>query len=218
MDDNFKLRAALKSNEELQNYIDNREKYLPESVEAAVAELQHRGVEFSDEELTVIAEDMQARRTLAEIGSNSFGLFTGEAKNSQVEDPDAPSFFSKGAILLFSIFFSVFVGSILMASNVRKSPNKDNANWVVPFGLGFNVLISIISPQNIYLYVIFGIAANCAGAYFMEIVFWNNYIGAATLYKRRSVLIPLVIVLAITLPLSFLFYFYGKELMVNPTK
>src|SRR6185437_6171353 len=106
MEDNFSLRAAAKSDEELYNYIDNREKYLPESVEAAVAELQNRGVEFSDEELNIIAEDMKARRaTLSALG-NSSGFFFDPERVKQVEDEDAPAFFTKRAIYGFSVFFS----------------------------------------------------------------------------------------------------------------
>ncbi len=70
MDNNFAFRATLKSGAELQNSIDNREKFLPETVEAAVKELQSRGVIFDDDELRVIAEDMQARREMAKSTKN----------------------------------------------------------------------------------------------------------------------------------------------------
>jgi hypothetical protein len=210
MDNNFKLRAALKSDEELHNCVENREKYLPESVEAAVAELQNRGEEFSDEELKVIAEDMQARRALAEIGSNSFSIFTGEAKNNQIEDPDGPSFFSKGAILLFS-FLSVFFGSILLAINIYKTPHRSKTILVLLYGFGFTMLVNILA-LSLKLGAIFAIGGNCAGAYSMEVLFWNNYIGAPTLYRPRSIWVPAIIAI-ILIAFNIIVFFYGKKFL-----
>ncbi len=210
MDDNFKLRAALKTDEELHDYVDNREKYLPESVEAAVAELQNRGEEFSDEELNVIAEDMQARRALAEVGSNSFSIFNGEAKNNQIEDPDALSFFSKGAILLFSLL-SVFFGAILLAINIYKTANRNKIVLVLLYGFGFNIFVNILALSS-GLGAIFVLAGNCAGAYSMEILFWNNYIGAPTLYRPRSILVPSIIAVII-IAFNVFVFFYGKQFL-----
>jgi|SRR5665213_1634004 len=190
MNDNFQTKAALKSDEELHSYIDNREKYLPEAVEAAVAELQKRGVEFSDEELKVIAEDMQARREMAETGTGIFGVFNSSWNNNQVEDPDAPSMFSKRAIFAFSVLCSVLFGSILLAINISKTPNRDKAFWVVLYGVGFIFLQAILSGGY---NPIFTILTNIAGAYIMDNFFWNRYIGNATLYRARPIWIPLLI-------------------------
>jgi len=210
MDENFKLRAALKSDEELYNYIDNREKYLPESVEAALAELQSRGTEFSDEELKVIAEDMQARRALAQAGSSGFSVFSGDWRNSQVEDAEAPSYFSKGSILLFSAIFNVLFGAILLAINLYKTSNKDKIILVLLYGLGFTILTVYITTRfNIFFFPVVG---GCIGAYYMELFFWDKYIGAATLYRPRPIWIPLLIG-AIMIAVNVAMFFYGKEFL-----
>jgi lipopolysaccharide export LptBFGC system permease protein LptF len=211
MDENFKLRANLKSDEELHACIDNREKFLPETVEAAVAELQYRGVTFSDDELRVITEDMQARRDLAREGTDSFSMFSNREKDNQVDDPEAPAYFSKRVILIFSVLFSVFFASILLAVNLNRTAHKDKVALAVLFGLGFTIAVGLLAPTFHYN-AFFTILTGFSGAYLMEVLFWNKYIGNSTLYKVRPVWIPLIIVLAIYIPLG-VFLYYNKNLL-----
>jgi hypothetical protein len=192
MDNNFQSRAALKSDEELQSCVENREKYLPETVEAAVAELKKRGTEFSDEELRVIAEDMQARREIAETGTGIFGVFNTNWNNNHVEDPDAPAYFSKRAIFAFAVLCSVFFGSILLAINVSKTENKDKTFLVLLYGLGFTLAQQVLSASY-RLDPIFTLIMSIAGAYIMDTLFWNKYIGSSTLYRARPIWVPLII-------------------------
>jgi len=210
MDDNFKLRAALKSNEELQNYIDNREKYLPESVEAAVAELQHRGVEFSDEELTVIAEDMRARRAATSVQTSFNGFFSDPEKVKQVEDEDAPAFFTKRAIYGFSVFFSLLFGAIMLAINVGKTENRRGIAWIVLYGLGFTVAAGILA-QYYHLNSGFGFMLNILGTFPLNNFFWNKYIGYDRLYRVRPIWTALVIGLVISAILVYAIVTYSPQ-------
>ncbi|MDB5130429.1 MAG: hypothetical protein JWR02_178 [Mucilaginibacter sp.] len=209
MDENFSLRAALKSDEALHSCIDNRDKYLPESVEAAVTELQNRGVVFSDEELKVISEDMQARREIAETGTGIFGIFNTGWNNNMVEDPDAPAFFSKRAIFAFAVLFSVFFGSILLAINVSKTKNRGSTILVILYGLGFTMAQGVIA-RSYHMDPFFSLITSIAGAYIMDNLFWNRYIGNSTLYKARPIWVPLVIGLAIVIPYLVIVLYYGK--------
>ena len=199
MDDNFKFRATMKSDEELHYCIDNREKYLPETVEAAVDELKIRGVEFSEEELRLIAEDMQARRDLAASGQENINLFKYTDNNNQVEDPDAPAFYSKRAIYVFSILFSVLFGSVMLAINVSKVEKMGKALVVVLFGLGYTAC-TIILAGLLNLPNATGIVVGMIGGYIMNAFFWNRYIGKQALYRLKPIWIPLSIALAITIP------------------
>jgi hypothetical protein len=208
MDENFKFRATLKSNEELHERINNREKYLPETVEAAVDELKIRGVEFSDEELTVIAEDMQARRELAKSGMENINLFKYTDSNNQVEDPDAQVFYSKRAIYIFSILFSVLFGSVMLAINVAKVEKMTKALLVVLFGLGYTAF-TIALADLVSLPTAAGIFIGMIGGYTMNAFFWNRYIGKGTLYRLKPVWVPLGIALAITVPLIIFIIKYG---------
>lgn len=209
MDENFKLRAALKTDEELHSCIDNREKYLPETVEAAVDELQHRGIVFSDEELKVIGEDMQARREIAESGTGIFGVFNTGWNNNMVDDPDAPAMFSKRAIFAFSVLFSVFFGSILLAVNVNKTRHRAKLILVLLYGLAFTLGQGLLL-RAYALDPIISLISSIIGAYIMDNLFWNNYIGNSTLYKARPIWIPLVIGLAIVIPYLIVLINSGK--------
>ncbi|MDB5124699.1 MAG: hypothetical protein JWP94_2828 [Mucilaginibacter sp.] len=209
MDENFNQRAALKSDEELHNCIDNRDKYLPESVEAAVAELQNRGVVFLDEELKVISEDMQARREIAESGTGIFGIFNTGWNNNMVEDPDAPVFFSKRAIFAFSVLFSVFFGSILLAINVSKTKNRGRAILVVLYGLGFTLLQGILL-RSYPIDPIISLMSSIIGAYIMDNLFWNRFVGNSTLYRSRPIWVPLIIGIAIVASYLIMLKSYGK--------
>jgi hypothetical protein len=209
MDENFKFRATTKSDEELYECIDNREKYLPESVEAAVEELQIRGAKFTEEELMVIAEDMQARRDLAAEGQTSFGMLNNGEKDLQIEDPDALYLFSKRAILVFSVLFSVAFASVLMAINVSKTPHRGKAGWVVLFGFGFTTVVAVLA-QYLNLSSAFSVLTGFGGAYLLDLLFWNKYIGNTTLYRLRPVWGALLIAIAIVIPLVFFLIKYGK--------
>jgi hypothetical protein len=208
MNDNFSFLATLKSDQELQNCIDNREKYMPETVEAAVKELQSRGVILTEDELTVIAEDVQARRDQLNSGANNYGFFSRNDKIYQVEDPEAPLLYSKRAILVFSILFSVVFGSVMLAINVGKVQSATKAIMVVLYGLVFTIILAVVAQNlnsNTGLAVVFG----CLGALSMEYLFWRPYIGNTTQYRVKPIWIPLVIGLAIAIPLIVLIIYAG---------
>jgi lipopolysaccharide export LptBFGC system permease protein LptF len=208
MDDQFKLRAATRTNEELQERVDNREKYLPETVEASVEELKFRGVEFSEEELTVIAEDMQARRSLAELKPDSYGMFGDRDKNNLIEDPDAPLLFSRRAIYAFSVIFSVFFGAVMLAMNVSKTSGKKNVIWVVLFGLAYTVA-TVMLLQNFKTSTGLTIIPSIAGAYLIEALFWSRYVGSSTLYRKRPIWIPLAIGIVVGGAFIFIAFYSG---------
>lgn len=207
MDENFRWRASLKTDEQLHECINNREKLLPETVEAAVAELQFRGEVFDEDELRVIEEDMEARRQLAKSEPASYSLFSSADKNRQIDDPEAPAYYSKKAIYAFSILFSVFFGSILMAINVGKTPSRNYAWLIILYGMAFTgATILVAESYNINSGV--AIIAGILGAYPLNYFFWGKYIGHAALYRVKPIWIPLAIAAAFII-LFFIVAFYS---------
>ena len=196
MDERFKYLASRRNLEELYERVNNREKYLPETVEASVTELQERGEVFEDDVLAAIAADMDARRRHAESGGGYDGLFYNPDKVRQVQDPDAPAFYTKRAIYGFAIFFSVLFASVLFAMNVAKTDKKINALWVMLYGVAFTVVEVIIGSRitfSIGVAFIFGLVGSYPLNYFM----CSAFLGKATLYRVRPVWAPLVVGLAI---------------------
>src|ERR1700743_1423518 len=123
MNDRFAYDASLLSDEELNNRVATHEKYLPETTEASVAELQQRGLVFSDEELDVINQDIQAQRENALQPYKGIGRSNGNHKNTIVEDPAAPQLYSRRATYVFSLFMGALFGSIMLAINSGKVKN-----------------------------------------------------------------------------------------------
>jgi hypothetical protein len=179
------------TDEELREHIDNRENYLPETVLNAVAELQRRGHEFSDEELQVINEDMAARMDIA-ASTSPLGILNDSYKNALVEDPNAYAFYSRRVIKVFTFFFGAVFGAILMAINIAKTKDTIGVLLVLVFGFGVTVVeIGLASSANL------GAAANIffaiVNASMIDALFWNKYIGNTALYKARQYWIPLVV-------------------------
>jgi len=194
MESKFSFLATGRTNEELLERIDNRQKYLPETVEASVTELQFRKHEFSDEELKVITEDVQAQRNNAVMVTSNPSLFNSDYKNTIVEDADAPLMYSRRAIYLFALFFGGLFGSIMMAMNISKTEKKNNAVIAILFGIVFTALqVYLVSKANPGSGGSFQYLGGLIAAYILNYVFWRNYIGYATFYRARQIWVPLII-------------------------
>jgi hypothetical protein len=197
MDSKIEYNNSIRTDDELLDRIDNRQKYMPETTEAAIAELAKRGHNFSDEELQVYKDDIQAQRNNAALVSSRIGAFNREYKNVIVDDPDAPLMYTRLAINLFTIFMGAFFGSIMIAINISKTENKNKAIFAVLFGVGFSVLQILIitkipNPSTSYSIVFGFIAASC-----LDYFFWRNYIGYSAFYRGRPIWVPLIIAVAI---------------------
>jgi len=195
MDLNYSYIASSLTTMELLERIENRQKYMPETIEAAVAELQYRKYEFSEEELKVVNEDIQALRANAALVTNAKGLFSKDYKNVIVLDPDAPRLYSRMAINIFTVLFGALFGSIMMAMNLNKFEKSKEAAWVILFGVGFTIVqyivLSNVPGSSSSIQVVFGFI----GAYLIDFIFWKLYIGYATFYRKRPIWIPLIIAL-----------------------
>lgn len=186
-----------KTDAELRYIIDNRENYLPESVLGALDELKNRGTEFSDEEIRVVEEDMQARMDIAANTAQSSSFFADSGRDLQVEDPDAYQLYSRRVIKAFTFFFSPVFGAILMAMNMSKTRNGAGMFQVIVFGFGMILLDNLIVAYA-GLNASFNIVLSFINAYLIDMLFWDKYIGKATLYKPRSFWVPLIIGLALS--------------------
>jgi hypothetical protein len=191
MNDRINYTASKLSDQELKERIENRPKYLPETIEASIAELHNRGVEFSDEELQVINEDLVAQRENASLSNNGNG-FKSTYKNNIVEDLDAPFFYSRRALFFFSFGFGALFGSIMLAINLSKIKNRKGMFWILLFGVGFTILQAILmnyanpgsSPG-----ALFGILSG----FCIDYIFWPLLIGKSTMYRARPIWTPLII-------------------------
>jgi len=194
MESIYRRTAIARPNEELIERVNNRQNYMPETVEASIAELQSRGHEFPDEELKVISEDLQAMRENAALAGNSQGFFNKEYKNVIVGDPDAPLMYSRRVIYFFSVLFGALFGSIMLAINIGKLGKRTEAVYTVLFGIAFTTIQVFIgmraAPGSSTSYgILFGFAA----AFCLDFFFWKRVIGYSTFYRKRQIWVPLII-------------------------
>ncbi|HVW14887.1 MAG TPA: hypothetical protein VHB54_13715 [Mucilaginibacter sp.] len=196
MDLNFQYAASRRSDEELQERIDRREKYLPDTIEASLAELQNRGHVFTEEELRVIHEDIEAHRNNAYLATGTPGFFSSNDKAVIVEDPDAPSFYSRRNIFIFAFLFGTLFGSIMLAMNINKTANPARMVGVLFFGFFYTIFQAVVveatgsNAINLALLVI--------GAVILQSFFWKRYIGDTTFYRVRPIWVPLVIAILLS--------------------
>jgi len=195
MNSRFNYVASKLSDEELKDRLENRQKYLPETTEATVAELQQRGHVFSDEELNVINQDIKAQRDNVAIApASSSALLNSAYKHNLVEDSDAPMLYSRNTIRIFTLLFSAFFGSIMLAININKTQNKIGIFWVLLFGAGFTA-IQIAVGNYFSLGSSFSIICGFLAAICIDYFFWDRFIGNTTFYRAKPIWIPLIIAL-----------------------
>lgn len=198
MELNYQYIASSLTTTDLIERVENRQRYMPETIEASVAELQYRKHDFSDEELKVINEDIAAHRANAEMVRSNLGFFNREYKNVIVEDPDAPLLYSRMVVYGFAFLCGALFGSVMMAMNLGKLNKTKEALWVLLFGVGFSVLQYFLvinaNPGSGGSVQIFG---GLISAYCLDLFFWRKYIGYPTFYRKRPIWVPLVIAIVL---------------------
>ena len=131
------------------------------------------------------------------------------SKESQVKQQEnqtgsekLPWLFSIRAIFFFSMVFSTFFGSIIMAFNLREMKQKTAILPLVSFGLIYTATIASISQHIQSVAWFLAIALNAVGAFIIIHFFWNSYIGQQQ-YNKRSITVPLLIGIGLSLPIIY---------------
>lgn len=197
----LKQKLAEKTDDQLMFYIHNVDKHTEEAVRLALAELKNRSVELP----VTIDEDIERAldaKTVREHQNNKGGW-----KKNIVEDLDAPEYYSKTAIYVFSILFSVFFGSFMLASNCK---DAGKPSWpVILFGLLYTI-IAITALDYYNLKTSFNFIINSIGVLLMYELFWGQSVGADTKYRAKPIWKPMIIAAAIFIPLIALMI-YGLQ-------
>ncbi|MEZ5013540.1 MAG: hypothetical protein R2794_04550 [Chitinophagales bacterium] len=208
LDNTYVLVARRMEDADLIKALDQHEKYVDEMLLAMLEECNRRGIVHPHAEhlQTRITEAMQQQ--LAEEMNNVL-----QEAMAKEENVPLPVFYSQTAILAFTIFFSPIFGGTLLAMNVSRIHKK--AVWpIVIFSIiftAFSGYVGYVTPQGSIVTLLIPIA----GALLLSEFMWNRYIGKNVRYQRRSIFIPLVIALIITLPLIYFFYQHPELLSAH---
>ncbi|MBK8487929.1 MAG: hypothetical protein IPL48_09095 [Bacteroidetes bacterium] len=208
----YSKQLKRKPTEELVQMLHTHEKYVDGLLQALVWELEERGVQdpLSPELQVQIdkrnAEEMAIQKTHQPI------LNANEVVEVEVEDTkNLPTLFSQTAILGFTLFFSPLTGGILLSINLARLRKKGIVPVLI-FAVIFSAFQGYVSMQ-LEPGSIIPILLNIAGGLILSEFIWNNFIGKGTKYERRSILIPLLIMLAIFIPIAW--YLYQNPELLN---
>lgn len=186
---------SAKTDDQLKYYLDHVDKHTSEGVRTALAELKSRNVELPEGTDELIEEKIRLKE------STNYDSLRGWKRNV-VKDIDAPEYYSQTAIYVFSILFSVLFGSVMLAINLKNAEKQ--WGWPILFGFiytfGVMFLGQFIPGSSTGL----SLVINGVGIVIMYQLFWNKNIGKDTKYRAKPIWIPLIIALAITIPLIYL--------------
>jgi hypothetical protein len=170
--DQLKEEMVTKSDAELNEYLLNTSKYSVSELSTAIAELKNRGKVFSDTEW---------KDLLSEIRLKLWG------KNATF-----PSYFSKRTIYLFSFFFSVLYGSIILSMNLD---NRREKYLIIGSGLTF-IIAQFILVTMLPTYFWFHLGLHVLGCAVIPTLLWRKYMGTNDLYYKKPVELQILIGMA----------------------
>lgn len=122
------------SDSELEKYLKEDNRFVPEAVKIAVEILEERGRTFSEVEKTAI-QQLILRKKEAEEAQHTEEVETW--KDHITEDPEAIKLYSRMTILVSSVFFTPVPGSILLFLNLIKLKKYPASFLALAFGFLF---------------------------------------------------------------------------------
>ncbi|MCF8231600.1 MAG: hypothetical protein K9J27_05365 [Bacteroidales bacterium] len=182
------------SNYQLLDMVSQRYRYNKDLLIELLKELDKRKV-TNDRVEALKAEMPEYKRAYSKQGQE-------KPQEGQTESESLPQLFSIRAIFFFSMVFSTFFGSLIMAFNLREMKQKTAILPLVSFGFIYTATIASISQHMQSVAWFLAIALNAVGAFIIIHFFWNSYIGQQQ-YNKRSITIPLLIGIGLSLPIIY---------------
>ena len=127
---------------------------------------------------------------------------TNQLENSlEREQNEIPKFYSKKAILGFSIFFSSIFGGILLMQNLKEIGMKKEAKTVLNTSIILTVLpflLAWLMEKEVSTYTFL---VNLIGGLVLSEFYFGLYIPKELIFESKKIWKPLLISLMITIPL-----------------
>ena len=127
---------------------------------------------------------------------------TNQLENSfKTEQNETPKFYSKKAILGFSIFFSSIFGGILLMQNLKEIGMKKEAKTVLNTSVILTVLpflLAWLMEKEVSTYTFL---VNIIGGLVLSEFYFGLYIPKEQIFESKKIWKPLLISLLITIPL-----------------
>jgi len=193
----LKTKLNNKTDDQLLYYIEHVNKHTEDAVRFAYDILQERNVDLPLDTLERIEKELALQKEEKKRGA------TNQWKRNVVNDPEAPEYYSQSAIYVFSILFSVFFGSFMLAANCNDAGKK---GWKVILSGFLYTAIAVIVLSNINFNIGFigPYLVNGLGVLIMYEVFWKRDIGVETEYRAKPIWKPLFIAAVIFIPILYI--------------
>jgi len=185
---------STKTDDQLKYYLNHVDKHTVEGVMTALAELKSRSVELPED------IDEQIENRIKQKGNSNYNTVSGWKQNI-VSDIDAPEYYSQTAIYVFSILFSVFFGSVMMAINLKNSQKE--WGWPILFGFLFTAIFIFIGQFIPNPSTGLSLIVNAVGVAILYQIFWNKHISKNTQFRAKPIWIPLIIGILLTIPVVY---------------
>ncbi|MHA7943445.1 hypothetical protein ACJOV8_010255 [Formosa sp. 3Alg 14/1] len=206
MTDNiFVYRFNKMTNDELEAISFNEDVYTNEARLTALDILKNRDVNSEAINTThraLMAEKVAQEKIVIENKPSPTATFI-DIENVKSETKPLPKLYSKTLILVISILFSTLFGSVLLILNLKKTGHSKARKLVFLFSVCY-LFVPFILITSFNLDPNVALLANVLGGYILTEYFWNQYIGKNTEYKRLDWAKPVLIMLAITIPLAYI--------------
>lgn len=197
----LKTKLNTKTDAQLVYYIEHVSKHTEDAVRCAFDILQDRNVELPLGTLERIEKEFVSQKEKEKKEA------THHWRSNVVDDSEAPEYYSQSAIYVFSILFSVFFGSFMLAANCNFAGKR---GWqVIIFGFLYTAIALIsLSKIDFNIGLIVPFLVNSLGVWIMYEVFWKRDIGVEKKYRAKPIWKPLFIAAVIFTPI---FYFIIKN-------
>ncbi|MCW3162603.1 hypothetical protein [Chryseobacterium oryctis] len=197
-----KKSALIKlSDAELEKYVKDGNRFVPEAIEIAMIILEERGRLFTEKEKAKIQQIIQHKKQVEEDKLNEERELW---KDHITEDPNAIRLYSRELILIISLFLGSIPGSILLALNFIKLKKNIPAALTLIFGFIFlpiqNFLVPFIyenTNKNFFTYKYSPEFFVSSIGSLILLVFWVTFTPKKLPYKAKSPILPIIISLII---------------------
>ena len=142
-----------------------------------------------------VSNPNENRSTNIQEGMADSQLWSWNWKRNIVDDPNAPELYSQRAIWGFSLLLAPIFGAVLMAMNFKRIEKPRLILPIVTFGIAWYVLAIIMIPEQSRSSAVY--LLNMLGGLVLVYFFWPRFLGKELKYRKRKILVPLIIGLVI---------------------
>ena len=180
MDDSLEKLMVAKTDDELLDYLMDIKDYSAKEVRSALFELRKRGKYFNQLQWDYFQKVIKRK----------------EAD----ESPDTPIYYPRESLFIYAMLLPIIFAYVVFSLNLKNKRDK----WVI-IGFAVTYTIFMITLGNrLDMPARIPILFNFIAAFVLETFLWNKYIGKSVLYKKKSMWLPVLIALAIWVPLILL--------------